>query len=43
MTILYTMVIVGLLGLALHFGLYWIAGGLVVIYLFLFWWLSKRG
>ena len=26
MTILYTMVIVGLLGLALHFQLYWIAG-----------------
>jgi hypothetical protein len=37
MTILYTMVLVGLLGLALHFELYWAAGALVVLYLFLLW------
>jgi hypothetical protein len=42
MTIIYTMALVGLLGLALHFGLYWVSGGIVVLYLFLLWRSSRR-
>lgn len=32
MTILYTMILVGLLGLALHLKLYWAAGAVVVVF-----------
>jgi hypothetical protein len=43
MTIFYTMTLVGLLGLALHFELYWLAGGIVVLYLSLLWLWRKKG
>lgn len=42
MTILYTMTLVGLLGLALHFELYWVAGGLVLLFVFLQWFTRRR-
>ena len=34
MTILYTMTLVGLLGLALHMEWYWMAGGVAALFLF---------
>ena len=37
MTIVQTMALVGLFGLAMHLELYWIAGGLVAIFLFGIW------
>jgi hypothetical protein len=37
MTILRTMLLVALLGIALHFELYWAAGGIVALFLFLRW------
>jgi hypothetical protein len=40
MTIIKTMFMVGLLGLALHLELYWVAGGLVVLFLLLVWFTS---
>jgi hypothetical protein len=40
MTIMKTMLMVGLLGLALHFELYWVAAGLVVIALLVVWFTS---
>ena len=42
MTIFYTMTLVGLLGLALHFELYWVAGALVLVFLFLLWFTGRR-
>ena len=42
MTIFYTMTLVGLLGLALHFGLYWAAAGIIALYLSLLWLLRKK-
>lgn len=33
MTIVTTMTLIGLLGLALHLGFYWAAGGLVVLFM----------
>ena len=37
MTILRTMTLVALLGIALHLELYWAAGAIVALYLFLRW------
>jgi hypothetical protein len=42
MTIIYTMTLVGLLGLALHFELYWVSAGIVVFFLFLMWRSSRK-
>lgn len=44
MTIIYTMALVGLLGLALHFELYWAAGLVVAVYLYGQWsaWRAAR-
>jgi hypothetical protein len=41
MTIIYTMTLVGLLGLALHFELYWVAGCIVALF-FLLVWFTRR-
>ncbi|MGZ5089617.1 MAG: hypothetical protein ACXWIP_00585 [Burkholderiales bacterium] len=40
MTIIKTMLMVGLLGLALHFEHYWVAAGLVVFFLLIVWFTS---
>ena len=37
MTIFYTMTLVGLLGLALHFELYWVAAGIVALFVLSSW------
>ena len=42
MTIIYTMTLVGLLGLALHFELYWVAGAIVVLFLVVTWFTRRR-
>jgi hypothetical protein len=42
MTIIYTMTLVGLLGLALHFELYWASAAIVVFFLFLMWRSSRK-
>ena len=37
MTIVQTMTLVGLLGLTMHLELYWVAGGVALIFLFGIW------